>query len=153
PRPRMQRLRRLIAWSFFLGFLAAVGTIVFHFVRYRPRCTIESIKENFNVQRLSKDGCWLAALSWPLSKDPAGVMGRNEYMDEARFQVFDTRTGKMARSFENVEQVTPLSSLRQSPATFFAVRRAGVTLLTNWQTGETWEIDSPGDPDSYLHHF
>jgi hypothetical protein len=35
-------LAPIVAWSFVLGFVTAAGMGVYHFVRYRPRCTILS---------------------------------------------------------------------------------------------------------------
>jgi len=77
----MSRVRRLLGWAVFLGFLAAVGVGVFHFVRYRPRCTIPEL---LFVQHLSADGSRLVTVTGPKL---------NDAHNRGPLQVWDTHRG------------------------------------------------------------
>src|SRR5438093_1029539 len=95
----MKRFRRLLMCSFFLGFLAAVGGGVFHFVRYRPRCTIENAGI---VQHFSADGHWLVCFNW--AEHSKGVL-RNPDKDFC-LRVYDAQSGRIAHSLPATTDLT-----------------------------------------------
>jgi hypothetical protein len=73
----MSRVRRILGWSLFLGFLWAVGACAFHFVRYRPRCTITG---PLAAIHLSADGSRL----WTLDKQNYAYLGPAQEWDTHR---------------------------------------------------------------------
>src|SRR5262249_26069380 len=88
--PLMRLVRRLIAWSCFICLLTAVGAGVYHFVRYRPRCTIEG---PIVVRHLSPDGRWLVGEA--MSKPPPDDSRAAEVLC---LRVFDAQSGRLVRS-------------------------------------------------------
>ena len=77
----MSRVRQILAWTIFLGSLAAVGFGVFHFVRNRPRFVVEGPASHL---QLSADGARLAVLEWTQPKGGRGP-----------WRVWDTRRGRV----------------------------------------------------------
>jgi hypothetical protein len=141
----MKQVRRLIAWSVILGLLTAAGVGVFHFVRYRPRCTIAALHP---VHHVSSDGRWLVTCepafvtmgkdleNW-MRKDLGHWHRAQEERAPVLLQVWDASNGQVVRSFETYLPVS------QSPdARLFAcVGRDGKLEVLDWQSGETWSVD------------
>jgi hypothetical protein len=122
----MQRLRRLIAATCFLGLLLAVGAGVFYFVRYRPRCTIEG---PVVVRHLSRDGRWLVAdaLSQPKHDSDAQV--------SLGLRVFDAHSGRLVHSLPAL----PYDYLRSPDGLHFVWQgRDGAIEIADWQAGKIW---------------
>lgn len=140
----MKQLRCLFAWSFFFGFLAAVGAGVFHFVRYRPRCVIEAKNESFSLQHLSEDGNRLVVCRWPLS----GVNQTKKPEERAyqpRLEVFDTKTGNVVYTVENFAAESDWGgiTIHQSPDhRYFVGNRTESSVLVDWQAGQHWTIET-----------
>lgn len=122
----MRLLRRLIAWSCFFGLLTAVGAGVFHFVRYRPRCTIEG---PLVVRHLSPDGRWLVAeaMSQPKRDSDAQIV--------LGLRVFDAHSGRLVRSVPALAH-----DFVQSPdgRHFVGQTRDGPLQIIDWQSGKVW---------------
>lgn len=136
----MKLFRRLVAWSCFLGFLAAVGTGAFHFVRYRPRCTIEANHENLKVEHLSHDGSRLVTCRWPLRKMP------DAQAYQPRLAVLDTTSGQAVYIVEDFASELDWGDFNscQSPDHRYLVgTRQDDTLLVDWQNGQSWPIEPP----------
>lgn len=126
----MQLFRRLIAWSCFLGLLAADGVGVFHWVRYRPRCTVEGPQW---VLHVSRDG------RWAVTRKPDTA----EKDKRAVVEVWDTNTGRAARSF-----VTGVHITKSPDARYFASCQDGVLQLIDWQSGTSWVVPGTLSRDS-----
>jgi WD40 repeat protein len=84
----MRILRRLLGWVTFLGFLTAVGVVVFFEVRYRPRCTI--VGEHRFLQ-ISADGGTVVTATVLRNEIP----GNEAVRIGAPVQVWDTQSGQV----------------------------------------------------------
>lgn len=131
----MQCLRRLIAWSFFVAFLAAVGLVVYLYVRYTPRYITEG---RVTVQHLSADGRWLITSAphpnfnvWENPEMPESEQNNRAFLD-----VWDTRSGQLKR---RIDVGLPLE---KSPdgRHFLCCREKGKLLLIDWQSTKSMEI-------------
>lgn len=92
----MQMLRRLIAWSCFLGLLALFGGGVFHFIPIRPLCTFQG---DFRFAHFTGDGRWVLTQK-TLHEEP----------DELR--IWNAHSGRLERTFETLRSITLLPDSR-----------------------------------------
>jgi hypothetical protein len=129
----MARMRRLLGWTVFLGFLAAVGTVCYIFVRHAPRCTITG---PLVFQHLSADGSRLVTLR------PKG-----NHVVRGPLQVWDTHSGHVVH-----EWFTDADVLRFNRS---ADDRHGAIVLSDgrlrivdWQTGQAWRFDEPPENEA-----
>lgn len=141
----MKLIQRTIAWLFFLGFLAAVGVGVFHFVRYQPKCTIEALHENLSVLHLSDDGRKLVVCRWPADRGDQPKKPE-ERAFQPRLEVVDTASGRVVYTAENfaTEMGNGGFEIYRSPdRRYFAGNRTKDTLLVDWQNEQSWPIGAP----------
>src|SRR5262245_40352012 len=126
----MQCLRRLIAWSFFLGFLAAFGTGVFYLVRYRPRFELGG--KHF-IEHLSADGRWL------VTSEPMDTVNAKASVDDrknaSRLHVFDTHRRQRLHVLDDVRPW-----IHSPDDRYIVCRRPWEVLLFDWQSLESWTI-------------
>jgi hypothetical protein len=118
----MKRARCLLRWTFVCGFLCAVGFGVFHFVRYRPRCTIP---EQLYVMHLSADGSRLVTIPWNLHGAP--------------LKVWDTQCGKMLHEFFGGEKEAWID-ISPDGATISLGLNNGALWLVDWRSGQSWQV-------------
>ena len=126
-------MRRLIVWTFCLGFLAGVGLVVFFYARYAPRCTITG---PLVVQHVSADGGRLATLG------PLAMVGpmRNYVCHKGPLQHWDTRSGRVVQEwFEGAD----VRRCNHSPDGRHAavVLGDGVLRIVDGHTGKEWRFD------------
>src|SRR5215813_8923174 len=147
----MRLIQRTIAWLFFLGFLAVVGGGAFHFVRYRPKCTIEATQQSLSVLHLSDDGRKLVLCRWP-----SGGMEPKKPEERAfqpRLEVVATGSGRVVYTAENFasEMDTGGVEIYRSPdRRYFAGIRTQDTLLVDWENGQAWPIEPPKHTTGFL---
>ncbi|GEM_PF-3318631 len=136
----MKLLRRLIAWSCFLGFLTAVGVGVFHFIPHRPLCTIEG---PMAVRYFSPDGRWLICQAYPNVPSGPG----NEHLG---LRVFDGGSGQMVHSFRDLwggfersphgrHLFVPNGFTRAHIRPGVVSYTSGPTCIVDWQSGKVWQ--------------
>lgn len=123
----MFRVRRLLGWAVFLGFLGAVGVGVFHFVRYRPRCTIPEL---LFVMHLSGDGSRLVTIKPP---------GNNQVHARTPVQVWDTHSGSLMR--EMFGEGPGWFEFSPDGRTMAAGLEDGTVWLADWQAGTQRQVD------------
>lgn len=129
----MHFTRRLIAWAFYLGFLAAVSVVVFAFVRSQPRCTISC---PFIHMYLSADGSRLATLK-----------PKQNCVYNGPLQVWDTQSGHVVHEWFHDAEVLPRE---HSPDGRHAavVLDDGVLRIVDVYTGKSWRFDEPPKDDA-----
>lgn len=122
----MHLARRLLGWAIFLGCLAALGTVVFGFVRYRPRCTVIA-----------------PARTWVLSTDAAllltvgAVNGKNTAV-----RVWDTANGSLVH--ERVYDAGQKRCWESPDRRRVAIElQDGVLRLVDWHTLDEWRFAEP----------
>src|SRR5262245_48869245 len=126
-REPMQILRRILGWSLFLGFLGAVGFGVFHFVRYRPRCTIPEL---LFVRHLSADGSQLVTTKPP---------GLGKVRERGPLQIWDTHRGRVVNEF--LGDVAASCVLSPDKTQLAAGLGDGTLHLVDWRSGQDWQIE------------
>lgn len=84
----MRIFRRVLGWATFLGFLIAVGAMVFLEVRSRPRCTIAG---DYRFLQSSPDGATVVTATVLENEIP----GNEAVRIGAPVQVWDTTTGEI----------------------------------------------------------
>lgn len=124
----MRLTRFLIAWGFYCGCLAAVGTVVFLYVRHTPRCTITG---KLDLEYLWPDGSRLATFRTRFAGIgfPTGGHGP--------LQIWDAGTGRLIHEFFNDIELRPweISPDGQRIALF---DKKGALRIVDWRTGEEW---------------
>jgi len=128
---------RLCGYAAAVAFLAVVGVIVFFWVRYTPR---SSLPASMEILRLSPDGGLLlgrvGGIEWYFRRKP------DRHPDVGTFQVWNTREGKLERSFRSA-QVRPPKFTRAgfSWNPILIVDNEGVPTIFNWITGKEQRLD------------
>lgn len=84
----MRIFRRVLGWATFLGFLVAVGAMVFLEVRSRPRCTIAG---DYRFLQTSPDGATVVTCTILRNEIP----GNEAVRIGGPVQVWDTQTGQV----------------------------------------------------------
>src|SRR5262245_14472709 len=120
----MSRLVRLLRWSFFVGCLVLVAAVTFHFVRYRPRCTIEG---HFASVLRSRDGLRLLTFSEPTSFTE---LERGRW----HFQVWDTSSGRAVHEWHIRDELKAKALSIDDRHVAICSAGAAVRLL-DWQEG------------------
>jgi WD40 repeat protein len=123
----MSRVRRCLNWAVFLGFFTTVGVGVFHFVRYRPRCTIPEL---LFVEHLSADGSRLVTIKPP---------GANRVNTRGPVQVWDTHRGRVVNEFFG--DAPGWFELAPDNKTITAGLDDGTLRLIDWRSGHDWQIE------------
>jgi WD40 repeat protein len=123
----MRHLRRLLGWAVFLACLSALGAGVFHFVRYRPRCTIVG---PFVNDRLSPNGSRLVT-----------VRGNKNEM-RGPLQVWDTLSGRVVHEWFAGAQVETFEYSPDDRHVAISLDD-GLLRLVDWHAGQVWPIEEP----------
>jgi hypothetical protein len=123
----MRHLWRLLGWAVFLGCLSALGAGVFHFVRFRPRCTIVG---SFVNERLSADGSRLVT-----------VRGNKNEL-RGPLQVWDTSSGRVVHEWFAGGQVETFEYSPDDRHLAISLDD-GLLRLVDWHAGQVWPIEEP----------
>lgn len=129
----MARVRRLLGWSIFLGLLWAVGVGVFEFVRYWPRCEIESPSAPF---QFSQDGSHFFTLKSTNSGFGLGPLRVWDCNSESSIRELLGDVMLVGRTVGAIE----FSNDGRRLAASLGDRSAR---LVDWRAGQVWRIDVP----------
>jgi WD40 repeat protein len=132
----MARVRCILSWLLFLGFLTGVGAVCFVFVRHAPRCTITGA---LIYQHLSADGSRLVTLR-PKANHVQGPL-------QGPLRVWDTHSGHMVHEWFADADVLRFNCSADD-------RHGAIVLgdgrgrIVDWQTGQAWRFDEPPENEA-----